>query len=145
MKKNINQNIQFAMYTLAISLGACSQNGVDEPADAAALPKSTQIDRTGEQLEVQLAHAVAELAIRKGIPETEVTVSQARTVKWGSSAVGCPAEGMNYTQALVPGVLLLLEADGRIYRYHGGKGIDPFYCPDEQAEEPAYGPGEEFM
>lgn len=72
-------------------------------------------------------------------------MKEARSVNWGSSAVGCPEEGMNYTQQIVPGVLLLPDADGKIYRYHGRAGVRPFHCPDERAEAPAYGQGEEFM
>jgi hypothetical protein len=92
---------------------------------------------------VQLVdNAVADLA---KVAVNAITVTQARNVRWGSSAVGCPAEDINYTQVVVPGVLLLLEANGKIYRYHARNGGEPFYCPDGQAEAPAYGAGKEFM
>lgn len=92
---------------------------------------------------VQLVdNAVADLA---KVAVNAITVTQARNVRWGSSAVGYPAEDINYTQVVVPGVLLLLEANGKIYRYHARNGGEPFYCPDGQAEAPAYGAGKEFM
>jgi hypothetical protein len=44
---------------------------------------------------------------------------------------------------MVPGILVLLEADGKIYRYHGQTDKSLFYCPDDRAQAPAFGPGEE--
>lgn len=59
--------------------------------------------------------------------------------------MGCPEKGHEYTQAIVPGILILLEADGEIYRYHGRAGGNVFYCPNDRAKAPGFGPGEEFM
>jgi hypothetical protein len=100
---------------------------------------------TGESPEQQVSGAIADLSNRTGIATEAINVSQARTVTWGSSAVGCAKDGMSYTQAIVPGGLVMLEADGTVYRYHGRKDSKLFYCPDDRAQEPAYGPGEEFM
>ena len=99
----------------------------------------------GESLTQQVSGAVADLAARTKIAADAIVVSEARVVKWGSGAIGCPKEGMNYTQAIVPGILVILEADGVLYRYHGRSEAELVYCPDERAEEPAYGPGKEFM
>jgi hypothetical protein len=102
------------------------------------LPDSISMDQ-------QVSGAVADLAVRTGIGADAITINQARSVNWGSGAVGCPKEGMNYTQAIVPGVLVLLEAAGTVYRYHGQTGRSLSFCPDDRAEAPAYGPGEELM
>ena len=99
----------------------------------------------GESLTQQVTGAVADLSTRTGIAEDVIVVSEARVVQWGSGAVGCPKEGMNYTQAIVPGVLVILQADGVFYRYHGRSDSKLSYCPPDRAQEPAYGPGKEFM
>lgn len=90
----------------------------------------------------QVDGALDDLATRLGVAPDAIKTLQARSVNWGSSAVGCPREGMQYTQALVPGLLLLLEAKGTVYRYHGAMGQKLFYCPKDRAEAPAFGPGE---
>jgi len=98
-----------------------------------------------DDLDQKVSAAVADLSERTGIAADDITVTKASVVNWGSSAVGCPRVGMNYTQAIVPGVLLLLEAGGKTYRYHGDSKSTLFYCPDDRAEAPAYGSGQEFM
>jgi len=145
---------QLGVYALVLMSTACSQeaprlhvketSGLNEPAsekhemNKKLLPESISLDQ-------QVSGAVADLAARTGIGADAITINQARSVNWGSGAVGCPKEGMNYTQAIVPGVLVLLEAAGTVYRYHGQAGRNLFFCPDDRAEAPAYGPGEEFM
>ena len=153
MNINIQQALQLSVCGLILTCGACRKDSVEpalvagEPAEA-ALPvtKSDGIAASiGESLSQQVSAAVADLADRTGIAADAITVTAARTVNWGSSAIGCPREGMNYAQTIVPGILLLLEADDKLYRYHGRTGRKPFHCPDERAEAPAYGQGEEFM
>lgn len=100
---------------------------------------------TGEMLTRQVAGAVAELAANTGIAEDKILVRQARLVNWGTGALGCPEDDKSYTQVIVPGVLVFLEADGQVYRYHGRRQGRLIRCPDERAEAPALGPGEEFM
>ena len=153
MNKSIQRALQLGAYSLVLASTACKHDDVETPARTdepgeVALPMTESNDNaasTGESLNRQVANAVADLAERTGIAADAITVTEARTVNWGSGAIGCPKDGMNYTQAIVPGVLLLLEADGKVYRYHGHTRGKPFHCPDERAEAPAYGPGQEFM
>jgi hypothetical protein len=64
--------------------------------------------------------AVADLASQLDISPGDVTVVAAREVTWPDGSLGCPEPGMMYTQALVDGTLVVLEADGQRYEYHGG-------------------------
>lgn len=154
MNKNLKQGIQLGLCTLVLTCTACSERNAEPSAGETAgsgepsqpVQESDMNATTiGENLTRQVSGAVADLAKRAGIAADTIIVVQARSVQWGSGALGCPKKGMNYTQAIVPGVLLLLEADGTIYRYHGSTESELAYCPDERAEAPAYGPGEEFM
>ena len=138
MKTYLRQALQLCVCSLALAGTACSQ----EAAEPAAENNDASIS---EGLDQQVAAAVANLAVLADVEVADITVREARNVNWGSSAVGCPREGMNYMQVIVPGVLLLLEVDGKIYRYHGGSKSELFHCPDDRAEAPAYGSGEEFM
>ena len=154
MNKSIQNVLQLGVCGLILTCGACEQReeealaaGADGPGKAAIpVPKGDKkVKSIGEILDRKVSVAVADLSRRTGIAPDAITVTQASIVNWGSSAVGCPKEGMNYTQAIVPGLLVLLEADGKIYRYHGSNNNELFHCPDDRAEAPAYGSGEEFM
>jgi len=48
---------------------------------------------------------------------------------------------MNYTQALVPGVLIFLQAGNEVHGYHAKIGARPFYCPRQRSEQPVTGKG----
>ncbi|HEY5775912.1 MAG TPA: hypothetical protein VIS57_07500, partial [Xanthomonadales bacterium] len=133
---------------------ACSQNGgttstpetdVSGGREVPMTISANKVQVSGVSLEQQVAGALTDLVERTGFAKGSIKVSQARTVTWGSSAVGCPKDGMSYTQAIVPGVLVILDADGTVYRYHGRMNSKLFFCPVDRAQEPAYGPGEEFM
>ncbi len=154
MNKDIKQSIQVGTCALVLSVMACSQDGAELSTGEAAVsgdqvPQVQASDAKAsagvESLGQQVSGAIANLATRSGATAGAISVREARTVTWGSSAVGCPKEGMSYTQAIVPGVLVILKADGVLYRYHGRLKTKLFYCPDERAKEPAYGPGQEFM
>jgi hypothetical protein len=72
--------------------------------------------------------AVADLADRLGVEEGQISVLAAEAVVWPDGALGCPRDGMVYTQVLVDGFRILLEAGGYEYAYHGGGDKGPFLC-----------------
>jgi len=133
---------------------ACSQgpsapkaepSSVSEGSVEQKVPEARPSTDFGAMWTQQVSEAVEDLAQREGIPADTIKVREARSVDWGSSAVGCPEEGVSYTEAMVPGLWVLLEVDGVVYYYHGKNGESLFYCPTERARAPAYGPGEEIM
>lgn len=110
--------------------------GVDAPArgtDTGGQP--TEYQKLNE--EQQLSHAINDLAERLGISVDEVHSQGMQRVTWRSSATGCPKPDRSYMQVLVPGVLIILQANGVSYRYHATTGGRPFNCPAGQAESPA--------
>jgi hypothetical protein len=76
--------------------------------------------------------ALADAADDRGVAEEEIEVVRAEEVEWPDGARGCPEEGEMYTQAIVPGYLVVLEIDGEQHHYHGGEGERPFRCDDPQ-------------
>ena len=72
--------------------------------------------------------AIADAAERFGVAPESVAVARSLRVSWSDGSLGCPEEGMMYTQAIVEGYLLTLEVDGQRYDYHGAMGDDPFLC-----------------
>jgi hypothetical protein len=101
---------------------------VQPSAPLSTTPRSTM---PGTPIDPTLPHVVAavdDLAGRLGIEPGAVTVVDARNVTWPDSSLGCPEPGMMYTQVLVDGVLVVLEAGGRQYEYHGG---DPLFLCEQ--------------
>ena len=80
--------------------------------------------------------AVADLASRVGVADSEVEVATAVIVVWPDAALGCPEPGMAYIQVLQEGALIELDVDGSIHRYHAGGTRTPFLCQQVLKEAP---------
>ena len=153
MNQKTKRLTQRCLFTLIFACTAC-QNSETQEADnvedadkkPVAVSEPDRHVRPAEiSMEEQIKGALTDLAARTGVAEDTIKVREARSVQWGSGAMGCPKPGMNYTQALVPGVLLLLEVNGTIYHYHGKSGRSLFSCPAERVQAPVYGQGQEVM
>jgi hypothetical protein len=62
-----------------------------------------------------------ELASEQGVAAGDVKVISAQAVNWPNGALGCPKPGRMYTQAIVPGYRIELEAGGKRFRYHAAQ------------------------
>lgn len=76
--------------------------------------------------DAQLAAITADLAAR-GVATDDVQVLSARAVTWSDGSWGCPAPGVQYTQALVEGAEVVVFAEGTRYDYHFGGDV-PRLC-----------------
>lgn len=63
-----------------------------------------------------------DLANRLGVPLGRVSVASYQEVTWPNGCLGVLKPGEVCTQALVPGFLARLEAEGKQYEYHGAGG-----------------------
>jgi len=153
MYRNAKAWARAGLYTLVLACAGCQQNDMRQ-ARAVHSPGNSPQATTGNALhtmpaeisiEEQIQGAKLDLASRLGIGLDAITVKEARSVQWGSGALGCPKPGMSYTQAIIPGVLVKLDTGGTLYRYHGRMNSKLFFCPADRAREPAYGPGQEIM
>lgn len=88
-----------------------------EPTDPPFGPEGERVDA-----------AVADLTERLSVTAADVSAGSIEEVTWTDGSIGCPAEGESYTQALVPGVRLILTVDGAEYAYHGEGDEALFYC-----------------
>lgn len=78
----------------------------------------------------EITIATADAAERAGVDVADVTFVTFEMVTWPDGSLGCPDPDMLYTQALVEGYRIVLEADGERLTYHGALGEDPFHCAD---------------
>ena len=127
----------------SLAIGACQGNhdaaaepALQETAGPAELSRPEVTVMNGphaQELRQQVETAKEDLAKRLGIPLDEISVLRAESVTWRDGSLGCPKKGMMYTQALVPGSLIVLSAGGARYEYHSGRTGPPFYCATPQA------------
>ena len=74
-----------------------------------------------------------------GVDRSEIEVVLAEAVTWSDGSIGCPEEGMMYTQALVPGYRVILEVAGEELAFHAPESGEFFPCANPIA--PAEGSG----
>lgn len=136
-------HMTLASTTLILLLTACA--GTDLPGEgtdpAASQPGSTgSPGSTGptdggtiHQVDQAMLDALIEQASQEsGVAAEEVEVVAAEAVTWSDGSLGCPQEGMAYTQALVPGFRVMLEVGGERIQYHAGSDGEFFSCDDPQ-------------
>ena len=80
-----------------------------------------------------VAAARADVGKRFGVDAQLVHIER---VTWPDGSLGCPREDMAYTQALVPGWRMKLEAGGRSFDYHASERGPVLYCPPGRAMPP---------
>lgn len=80
-----------------------------------------------------ISEAMNDLGTRLAVPVDEIDVLDARAVTWRNGSVGCPVEGYAYTQAEVPGALIVLGVGNTSYRYHAADGAPYFLCESPEA------------
>jgi len=87
--------------------------------------------------EPRVAAALSDLATRLNEDPSVIEVLDAREVTWRDGSVGCASPGLAYSQAEVPGFLVVLRTGDSSYRYHSAGSLMPFLC--ETPESPMEG------
>lgn len=124
-----------AAAALLLSLTACMTGGempdqspspsrtpFETSSPGAIAPSGTPIDVPQQAWDA----IVADLAQRGASAEPELVSAEA--VTWNNGALGCPKPGMNYTQALVDGMRVVVTAGGETYDYRFGGEGSPVLC-----------------
>lgn len=114
MNRKTNQWV--VLPCLLLILSACE--GADNNRPAMVDTKSSELVNWAKQ----------DLADRLGVQSEDIVLLVEKNVTWRDGSLGCPREGMMYTQALVNGTLIVLRVGDTLYQYHSGKGRPPFYC-----------------
>jgi len=80
---------------------------------------------------------LADASKRTGIEVAKLEVVESIAVTWPDGSLGCPAPGMNYTMALVPGYRIRIRADQQVLNYHASARGYWVFCPAGRAVDPA--------
>jgi hypothetical protein len=122
-----------------VSAGGCVSEpapGVSAPTAGASFPQRGSVDVSDLQASM-LAAALDDAARRTGVARADLRVVSAEAVTWPDGAIGCPQPGMMYTQALVPGYRVVLQAGAERLHYHAGRDGQPRFCPAGNVQPPA--------
>jgi hypothetical protein len=68
--------------------------------------------------------------VRTGTDRASITVTRAEAVTWSDGSLDCPEPGMMYTQALVDGYHVILDADGEELDYRATAAGNFVLCVD---------------
>lgn len=116
----------------------CQQPGVDDnPADQPMTePEMSTTDPARLTLDQAVSAAREDFQKRHPVDPDAIQLVDARAVTWPDGSLGCPEDGMMYTQALVDGYYIRLSADDQVAHYHTGYDGRPMHCPAERSLKP---------
>ena len=91
----------------------------------------------GEVPQAILQPILKEATALAKVGRDQLVVVRAESVVWNDGSLGCPEPGMMYTQALVNGYWILIEAAGWTYDFRVGSGGSFRLCPPGQGHPPS--------
>jgi hypothetical protein len=107
----------------------------DLPVAATEPSAMNNVNAPAEMIEAALADA----ANRSTTAKDDIKVLSAEAVTWSDGSLGCPQPGMMYTQALVPGYRIVLQAGEQTLNYHAMSRGRPVFCPSGRVTPPVPG------
>lgn len=122
--------------------GGCPAGDQQQSADprsreAAARPATVPARQSDAQrLKDLVEQSRHDLASKLGVDATEIGVLEARHVMWPDGSAGCPSQGYEYMQMQTEGILIRLQADGRVFQYHAGAAGPAVHCEKPSANDP---------
>ena len=78
-----------------------------------------------------------EAARLANVDRDQLVIARAESVVWNDGSLGCPEPGMMYTQALLNGYWVVIEAAGQNYDFRVGSGGSFRLCPTGQGHPPS--------
>jgi hypothetical protein len=91
----------------------------------------------GKVPQVILASILKEAAALSKVDRDQLVIARAQSVVWSDGSLGCPEPGMMYTQALVNGYWVIIEAGGKKYDFRVGRSGSFRLCPPGRGQPPS--------
>ncbi len=149
--------VRAALLGSLLALGACAAEAGGDPPPAASeklkpMPRMPETPAAkaalpGESIPVDAVPKILRDAVLKdaATEDAAATIASARKVTWNDGSMGCAQPGMMYTQALIPGYLLVVSAGGKELQYHTDERRNFLRCdqalsPRAKREKPAEKP-----
>jgi hypothetical protein len=126
----------------ALALAACTpmsqQQGETPAVEDQRQETEVASDAAGSQpMQAMLDQIRSDAAQRAGVAPDKVQILTVQSVTWADGSLGCPEPGMLYTQALVRGHRIEVNAAGATLVYHSGPQNRFVHCPPERAQPPS--------
>jgi hypothetical protein len=113
-------------FTCLLAIGAAHAVAM---ADTRPAPSDTMLDTVVQATRADAQQRAGEQGLVRSID----------SVTWRDGSLGCPRPGRLYTQALVPGWRIRIDAGGVLHQYHADRRGMWVWCPPGAAEDPAPG------
>lgn len=110
---------------LACTLASTCALGQAADGPPPAVEEKTVPNAPAEMIEAALDDA----ANRSTTARADIKVTSAEAVTWPDGSLGCPKPGMIYTQSLVTGYRIVLQAGEQTLNYHAMSRGRPLFCP----------------
>ena len=135
-------NASGAVGLLAWALAGCaSMSGgqIEQRADEDLRADTSTTNATGgrQQFATDTRRDPYRCLEARGCPARRGELLTLEPVTWADGSLGCPEPGMMYTQALVRGYRIRVDAAGTPMTYHTGATSTFVLCPPERAQEPS--------
>jgi hypothetical protein len=78
-----------------------------------------------------------EAAALAKVPREQLAIVRAQSVVWNDGSLGCPEPGRMYTQALVNGYWVVIDAAGKKYDFRVGSRGSFRLCPEGHGHPPS--------
>jgi hypothetical protein len=126
---------------LAILALTVSVRGADERPPLATPSATLAPIGKSPSMEIKVPQAIlepilADAAARAKVGREQLVIVRAESVVWGDGSLGCPEPGMEYTQVLVNGYWVVIEAAGQTYDFRVGRGGSFRLCPAGRGRPP---------
>ncbi|HLZ29728.1 MAG TPA: hypothetical protein VKV73_20605 [Chloroflexota bacterium] len=104
------------------------------PTPPAEQPVASPSSESSANVEVQaavdaaLSDAAGRLSLATGAGDMHVQQVEART--WPDASLGCPSQGVMYSQIVTPGYLVVISAAGKQLEYHADSRGRIVFCQE---------------
>ena len=118
---------------IGVLLAGCASGGspMNSPSESPSPPaqSATSVPSSGPASvpPKRWAAIISDLTTR-GVPTDAVALVSAESVTWNDGSLGCPKPGQMYTQALVPGLQVVVSVGSTRYDYRFGRTDSPRLC-----------------
>lgn len=109
MKKTKIRQLLGGILVAATLLTACGGNGGGDASQAPDLP---------EDLESLVMLAKLDLSLKTGVDIEKIDTISVEEINFSDASLGVREPGVEYAQVVTPGIIIMLEAEGKEYEYH---------------------------
>lgn len=114
MKLNRTQMILSSFVISLILLSSACSLSLDQNSD----PVEAPVPLSSEDIDSLVMLAKFDLALKTGADIEKMDTESIKEFDFSDASLGVPEPGVEYTQVITPGYIIMLSSEGEIYEYH---------------------------